>query len=443
MQPFRFQRLLPWLLPAALQLCFLVAALQTGHTHTRDSYEYLQQAENILRHGSFSCGDLQQPVTDVTLYSRRPPGYGLFILLTSLLLQWPVLTLLCQSLLSVFNLYLGYRLLHTLAPGFRRPWYFVAVASLIPSQFSLAALYMSEIPFQTTILLSLLSLLRYLREPDRPRTLCLHHGWLLCAYLLKPVALYLWPLSVLLVLFTRRTTLLALLTTAHLLVTGTMLLRNQAHTGAAEYSSIGHKVLMNYQLPAIFRQLHGATETDRRMDSLQRALHEKSWPEQEAVIQEVWWQQFREHPATVLRLHTTALLSFFLDGGRWELETIFPLTQQPPRTFSLGQALRTDGIAAFERLAEGWPLPVLLYYLLTLLVNGGCSLAALGWFLRAGTPKHHRLVLGGLLLYFSLLTGPSASARFRIPVSLITVSTALALLHQREQRTKSAAPAPH
>lgn len=426
-----------------LQLYFLIQAVQTGHTHTRDSYEYLQQAENILRHGTFSCADLQQPVTEVTLYSRRPPGYGLFILLTSLLLQWPVLTLLCQSLLSVFNLYLGYRLLQVIAPGFRRPWYFVAVASLVPSQFSLAVMYMSEIPFQTTVLLSILSLLRYLREAERPRTLCLHHVWLLCAYLLKPVALYLWPLSVLLVLLTRRTALLALLTTAHLLVTGTMLLRNLRLTGATEYSSIGHKVLVNYQLPAIFRQLYGAAETDRRMDSLQIALHEKSWPEQESVIQAVWWQQFSEHPVPVLRLHAAALVSFFLDGGRWELETIFPLAQAPPGTFSLRQALRTDGRCAFLRLSAGWPLPVLLYYLLTLLVNGGCILAGLFWFLRAGTPKHHRLVLGGLLLYFALLTGPSASARFRIPVSLITVSTALALLHQRQQGTKSAIPALH
>ena len=75
-----------------------------GHVYTQDSFEYLQQAENLLREGHWSCGTATDTAADESLWSRRPPGYALFILLTSLGLNFPLMTLLVQGVLSVFNL---------------------------------------------------------------------------------------------------------------------------------------------------------------------------------------------------------------------------------------------------------------------------------------------------------------------------------------------------
>jgi hypothetical protein len=84
---------IPWLLLFLVQLGFLVFGLETKHIYTADSAEYLHQAENIFREGSTYCGDPTIEPREPPLYSRRPPGYGTFILLSSFFLTIPYLTL--------------------------------------------------------------------------------------------------------------------------------------------------------------------------------------------------------------------------------------------------------------------------------------------------------------------------------------------------------------
>lgn len=434
----RLKNIIPWLLPLTLQLCFLLHALSTGHTHTRDSYEYLHQAENILNAQTFYCGDTGEPVTDTSLYSRRPPGYGLFILLTSLFLQWPEGTLILQALLSVFNIWLGYVILRLLIPGFTKIWLYIVPASLIPSQFALGAVFMSEIPFQTSILLSIYFLIHHEQKSRNYSNLIGHHACLLVAYMIKPVAVFLWLFSVIYLLIREKGAgsirALAILTVIHILVIGGMMARNYQLTGIAEYSSIGHKLILNYNMPQLLTAVHGPEAAGEMIDKLQTGLTGQPYQMQKAMADQFIREQLQEHFPLYLLIHLKGMLLFFIDSGRWELEFIFNAHSETAGQTSWMQSIRTGNPDAIRQTIAAWPGWVFPYYLLSVITTLICLPGCVSWFFRKKSEKGVRLLFAGLLLYFSLLTGPSASARFRNPVSLIPVITTLLLIHQTSRR---------
>lgn len=434
----RLKNIIPWLLPLTIQCCFLYHALSTGYTHTKDSYEYLKQAENLLNEQTFYCGDLSEPVTDASLYSRRPPGYGIFILLSSFFLRFPEGTLILQALLSVINLWLGYLILKLIIPGFRKTWLYIIPASLIPSQFALGTVYMSEIPFQTTILLSIFFLIRHEQKNRSYRYLILHHCFLFLAYMIKPVAVFIWLFSVIYLIIrekgSRSVPALTIITMIHLFIIGGMMVRNYHLTGIADYSSIGHKVLLNYNMPHLLDVVYGPEASAAMMEELQAEMTGQSYQIQRSMANQFVRQQVQHHFPAYLMIHLKGMFKFFIDAGRWELELIFSGQQDQAGQISWIESIKTLNPVLIRQAIASWPVWGFPYYLLsassTLICLAGCMI----WFIRKKTGSGVRLLFAGLLLYFSVLTGPSASARFRNPVSLIPVITTLLLIHQTSRR---------
>ncbi len=420
------------MIPALFQLFFLLTALNSHHQYTRDSQEYLNQAYNIFHHQTFYCGEPGQPVTDVSLYSRRPPGYGLFILITSLFLHIPNLTLVIQSVLSVFNLYLGYRIARLLVPSFQSPWIFALLSCALPSQFIIAATFMSEIPFQTALLLSGYYLLLYEKPEGKYRHLYAHHFLIFCAYMIKPIAGLLWVISALYIIATqnesRSVIRLAVLSFLHLLVMAAGLARNYHYTGIAEGSSIPHKVVVNYNLRILLSEVYGESRSSMLMDSLQEEMQKETYALQSAIADQFIRQQISDHPAAYLKVLTRGMLKFFIDPGRWEIvlwEQGMENADNPP---SLITTYRTTGWEGVVRIA-GLPQLILTFYAAVMAIV--LSVMLLIWLVLRKTNKHHKLFIAGLLFYFSFMTGPSASARFKIPVYPLMITAACLLLTQK------------
>ena len=415
----------PWIIPVIIQLFFLTTAISGEHTMTHDSEEYLHQAYNILHHQTFYCGDLNQPVTDVTYYSRRPPGYGVFILLTSFFLTVPLFTLIAQSLLAIINLYLGYQLVKLMKPEFSDKRIFILLGCMLPSQFIMATTYMSEIPFQTTILLSAIFLLRYEKPTGSFRHLYWHHFFIFCAYMLKPIAGFLWVISVLYVVLTqnesRSSIRLSVLSGLHVLVIALALLRNYSLTGIAEGSSIPHKVVVNYNLRMLLTALHGPARSAVLIDSLQNEMRDKPYPIQAAISEQYLRQQLTEHLPVYLKIHVTGMFRFFIDPGRWELEVWkngWEKSENPP---SLSEAFQKGGI---QELLHTGGKSIVTFTLFSLAGAVLTLFLLLAWLLQKKVPLGNKLLIAGLLLYFSFLTGPSSSARLRLPVFPILIAGA-------------------
>ena len=89
---------------------FYHAITQPETVYTRDSIEYKQAAVNLLeRHISYA-GDLNEDINP-SLYSRRPPGYPLFLIFAKLLssLIWYVIFL--QSLMNILSIIFLFKIL--------------------------------------------------------------------------------------------------------------------------------------------------------------------------------------------------------------------------------------------------------------------------------------------------------------------------------------------
>jgi len=70
-----------WACIVLLHVAFLLYALNHEHYYTADSSEYLFAAEN-MKQGMLYAGPLNEKTEDPSLFSRRTPGYPLFLLIS-------------------------------------------------------------------------------------------------------------------------------------------------------------------------------------------------------------------------------------------------------------------------------------------------------------------------------------------------------------------------
>lgn len=105
-------------------LIFFLIKISLGNYFLVDSYEYLQLSENILTHFEFYSYDLNAEI-DYASYTKRPPLYAIFILITSFLLQSTVLTLIVQNILSVFSILIALKIFESYYSGLNKPLFLI------------------------------------------------------------------------------------------------------------------------------------------------------------------------------------------------------------------------------------------------------------------------------------------------------------------------------
>lgn len=412
-----------------VQAVVLGFAWSSGHVYTHDSFEYLQQAENILKEGHWSCGTASETAADKSLWSRRPPGYALFIIITSLGLNFPLLTLLLQGTLSVFNLTFAIHLF-TITTKRAPPAILIAMFYLFfPSQFIYGAQYMTEIPFQTCLLGGTYFLSRFL-EIGTDRNFLLQQFCWAGAYLLKPVAVFIWIPVLFYFLVIRRSahhrTLFLSGALIHLLITGFIIMNNRHHSGVTEYSSIGTKLLLNYNLPSIIKSVVGVDACNRYMDSLQFELGTLDYASQRNIILQETIQQYTNHPGATFIAHGKGLIRFFLEPCRWDIQLLLEGMNPETPEESLGDVWKKFGVIETGKQVLRWNPVYLTYTVLTALSATGLLILFVLSLLNRTTPLRAQYLLAVLVIYIAVLTGPSASARFRLPVFPMMVIIAAA-----------------
>ncbi len=434
----------PLLLILSAQLLFLLYAAISQHTHTRDSAEYLQQANNIIHHASFYCGDYDVAEKDLSLYSRRPPGYALFLIITTLFLQVNWLALLFQAALSVFNIYIGYKILRMVSPQKSRAWSYFIMFLFFPAQFIYGGAYMAEIPFQSSLLLCIFFLLRF-EESNQVNKLYTSHLFAALAYLIKPIAIFIW----LLILFfsitskseNRTSQHLALLAFFHFVLIGAFFTANYMHSGIAEYSGIGRKVIINYTVPAVLTYSYGEETARHKIDSLQESVSHLPYVMQCVQTDNFIRTTLLTRPLDFLYIQLSGITGFFLESCRWDLEMWLHGAEEAGRRPSLISAWKANGLSGINQIFQKWSAIFTLYYLLVFVASLLIFLFFIRGVFSSGIRRRFKVFLLLIIAYFMLLTGPSASARFRLPVFPLIAIMAVAGI-PGHKKSKASPPQP-
>lgn len=413
-----------WLLLIITQLFFFSYAQIHQHTKTADSDEYIFLAQNIAEHGVIYSGDYTSEPKDPSLYSRRTLGYPVFLILTKIIFKSDLLPLLLQCMLSIFNIFLGYKIAKQIISDTSKSYLYLLFFLFFPSQFIYATLFMSEILFQTSILLCIFFLLKFESE-GLYKYFFIYQLFLAVAYLIKPVALFLWLGYILYGVIYHNNRGVAsrqiAMTLFHLMIIGGFFMKNYQQTGIAEYSGIGRKLLINYNMPALLSFYENEDYAKNRIDSLQLSIAFQTYASQCANIDLFIRNEVSNHPLHFIALQSYGSVKFLLETGRWDLELWKNGYQHLASTVSLKQQFASEGLAGLFQELKKWNSIFLIYYALVILATISLFILFIKSLFNTSILRRHKFLLVATILYFALLTGPSASARFRVPIFPILV----------------------
>ena len=122
-----------------------------GNFFLDDSYEYWHLAKNIKDSFDFYAADIKATIFFEN-YTKRPPIYGLFILLTSFLLHSKISVLIFQNILSILSVFICLNLFNQYYKNINHkifiPFFITSLSQFIYSNY-----IMSEILFQFFIIM--------------------------------------------------------------------------------------------------------------------------------------------------------------------------------------------------------------------------------------------------------------------------------------------------
>jgi hypothetical protein len=203
--------------------------------------------------------------------------------------------------------------------------------------------------------------------------------------------------------------------TMHMILIAGIVSLNYNDTGVHEYSSVGRKLLINYSIPAVLTEETGNDSAVGKIRAFQQSLEGLPYPEQCILTDNYISTTILTQPASVLIAYSKGVFRFLFDAGRWDLDLAAGNPGELP-------SFRKDGIA--ETLASRSPW----YWFFALWTFAGAVvlivLACVG-LKRMMNDQGVRLLFAALICWFMLATGPSASARFRVPVFPLIVMLAV------------------
>jgi 4-amino-4-deoxy-L-arabinose transferase-like glycosyltransferase len=370
---------------------FAVVDRSEGFFHRPDSDEYDRLARNLIDHRTYSLAEAPPWTPDLT----RTPVFPLFVTGCYLLGEpRPVPAIVAQVVCAVatcgFVHVMGERLLGPMAATVC-----AALLAVDPLSIRYATLLLSETLFTLLFTASLWCLLLY---QDRP-----HWGRLAAAALLtgaallcRPIAV-LWPAALLpwfALLAWRRASWrplghYLLLAGVSVALAGAWILRNDRAGGVTVLTTVQGINLYYHRAARVVAKQENISVTAARArlkERLREAVEsEHLTPLQEYRRMEQWGAEIvGSHPGTYFSAHTAGVARLFLPHK----ETLVPGLSE----------------VASARLEGGYLL--LLYGLAVVGLPVAC----------AGSARIGFALLGGVILYFAVLSGPEAYPRFRVPL---------------------------
>jgi hypothetical protein len=404
---------------------FLLKAI-SGDVFLYDSHEYYNLANNIKYHFEFYSSDLNLPIRFES-YTKRPPLYGLFVLVFSFFLKTNITVLLVQNILSIISIYLC---LNIFEYYYKKISYLVLTFFIVGSlsQFIYANYLMSEILFQFLIVLFC-----YLFHKTiiTKKTSCFVFFQIVIVllFLTKPVFyLFLFPnllLGFFLTKYIKNSYLFAIIPISICVL---YMGWNYQRTGSFEFSSIQNINLKNYNLYYFNVNKYGDEYAQEINDEISFKSQQKgTYAEKQKEIKSLSLNFLQQDLFSYLIVHAKGCVRMFIDPGRFDLYNFFEFEKTDEVGFL--KHLNENGIKGALVYFKSQPLIILLLVPIVLAIN----LIKLFGFIRfwvlniKNCPKTIWFMLL-IILYISGLTGLVGTSRFLVailPLYLLMASIGL------------------
>jgi len=411
---------------AALQLLFLILQTRFENYYLNDSFEYMQVADNFIEEGVFYAGDLSQP-EEVHLYTKRPPGYPMFLAISRIFTKSQIPVIILQSLISLLSAFI---LLKIFAREKSENLFFIFFILFMPAQFIYPNMVMSETLFQFTLMLAGLMLMNYLKTQN------FRYIWgfqlLLCiGIFIKPV-LYLFAITNLLyfiyLYFRQRTRLLLISGLVPVIFVIIFSAFNQQRTGLFQVSSIQDVNLVDVNLFYFLMQDEGYDAARATTDSIYQVCDQNgSYKEYSDCLNDEAKKILYSRLAEYGVFHSKGIIRFFIDPGRFDIYNFFGLQERGEK--GLRYRLFQGGISEVWKYLKEQNTFILLWIMLIAMVNVLKTIGFAFFIFNRNYNLEFRVFLFLLIGTIAFATGPLGASRFALPVGLFILGGAAVQYH--------------
>jgi hypothetical protein len=412
-----------------IHVSFFSIAVQKKNFTTKDSWEYLWQSQNLKSSGSWYAGDLTQEINPA-LYNQRPPAYGAFLSLLNVdtTLNNIYLLLFIQLGISLLTIFISVQFVKLfLGEEWNRLWLLIPLI-FFPSQFVYCNMVMSETLLQLFVLLSIYFIARLIKY-SQMKDLWWSQWSVAIAMAIKPI-MWLFPfvamVSFLIHFFNKKVKLIALITFIIPFTTIALFMGySHAKTGIWEFSSIQRKLMINYNSYVILKDVFNEEEAVKTISEFQNSLDTLPYVEKCQRIDEFNREVLFNHPMSAIKAELSGMFRFFVGHPRWDLEAF--------RCGSLNE------VNSYQLNFEFKSLTYSVYLFSCALVGFILLIAFLKFIFSSHISYSLRGCIASIVIYFAIVTGPSASTRFRLPVFPVLMATFCIVAHEIAIKRKSAA----
>lgn len=405
-----------------VHLLFLVIQLFSQHYLLDESGEYLQAADNLIEKGMLYSGDTEA-AEDPALFTRRTPGYPLFLAATRFFTHSHVPVIILQMLLSLLSILL---MLEIFRPQKKDRFILMPLLLLIPAQYIYANMVMAEILFQCILMLAAYRLFLYLRT-KRIRILWSYQVLIILAILIKPeMYLFIIPNIILFAILYYKThqrlvVISSLIPLVFLIIFAGF---NQQRTGHFHLSSMHQVRLVDNNLYYFLVDRDGEAAAKETLQQIHAECNqEPGFSRQSACLNTAAVSILKADPAAYALFHLKGMVRFFVDPGRFDLYRFFGIEEAPRKGFLY--QLNAGGAGGAWRYLMEQPLLLIITLLLIALVNLLRTAGFLFFLFNRQFSLAFRLFLVFLIGTLAFASGPLGASRYMLPVVLLVTGSAV------------------
>lgn len=407
-----------------IHIAYFIVAVIYKNIYLADSQEYLQQAYNIKNHFSFYCQDFSQPL-DMHFFTKRPPIYGLFVVIIDTFFKTDFAVLFFQSILSFVNIVGVITLLDRFKFSFDFRKLMLILVICLPVQFIYCNLIMSEILLQTFIFWSFCFFFLY-TDSGKAKYIILYNVFLALAVLTKPVLVYFWApnLAISLYLYFKRRQKKILISWVILpLAVVSFSLYNYYTTGYYHYSSSKHINLVGYFGAFLNVKVYGEEEGINKMIKVKEHLDSiKGFPALLKEEEKIGYEMLMSHKYEFMKFYAGGMVNFFMDPGRFDINNFLGIKES--NNSGLLFTFTKEGYYGVFKFIINQPPYIILYIILMIIVNIVLVISCVNIIWVKAINKDIKILFFTMLLYLSFFSGVLGTMRYKvhiIPLMLFSV----------------------
>ena len=398
------------------QSMILVYQFQAKHFFTADSYEYLKSAENFTTDKTFYCGDLDSK-RDPLLFSKRTPGYPLFIIMTGSSTSNPFFAVLLQTIMFIVFSAFFYRFLSRRFNE-RIVFYVYTLSYLLtPSQWIYPSLIMTETLFQIVLSISFFFSVSFFKT-RKSVFLFLSMTAMALSILLKPVALLVAVLSLpvfFFYLFRIKRRILILFCAIPFVASSGYTLLNHSQTKSFSYSSIMHINIMRYDTYMFLKGSKGEAYADSFLSECYSFRDSSKYSvDVEKYYVRASLNEIKKNPAKFILFYAKGSLNFFFDFGRYDTQLF--LSGETSESKGLLSAFSQKGYLGILDFIKSRSIMELLLITVLIIFNAIMTGSLMLYLFKGNESLYVKILLGVIVFGIMFATGPIGASRFRHPV---------------------------